>query len=381
MQMRNIHSQDKAVAALQQAYAEERIPHAYLFVGPDGVGKYTTAEAFARLLLCRSPIQNADRSGPVKADSCGQCPSCQLMDAGNHPDFVLIYKELLQYTKDGENDTAPVEMPVDVIREFFLDRAARKPVMGPYTVFVMDEAEKVNSSSQNAMLKILEEPPSFCIIILLCSRLEEMLPTTRSRCRILSFGPVSETVIVEELTRKGMDASHALFWARFSEGRLGEALRWAQLEESDKPVHAYEIKKELAERLCRLEPADLIDTAGWLIQSAKAVGDAWARQKPNVSTKDLFRTAEKGLLRMVLTLLADLIKITYSEESSLVYSDQIELVRQLSKKINAEEAAEKIINIQKLLGWVDASVNEKLIFERLLLTWTFSDILPVRSDD
>ncbi|MEJ5259940.1 MAG: DNA polymerase III subunit delta' [Anaerohalosphaeraceae bacterium] len=381
MQMRDIHSQDKAVAALQQAYAEGRIPHAYLFVGPDGVGKRTTAEAFARLLLCRSPIQNPDRSGPVKTDSCGRCPSCQLMDAGNHPDFVLIYKELLQYTEEGKEKDAPVEMPIDVVREFFIERAARKPVMGPYTVFVMEEAEKVNTSSQNAMMKILEEPPSFCIIILLCSRLEEMLPTTRSRCRILSFGPVSETVIVEELTRKGIDASQALFWARFSEGRLGEALRWARLRESGKPVDAYEIKKELAERLSRLEPADLIDTAGWLIQSAKAVGDAWARQKPNVSTKDLFRTAEKGLLRMVLTLLADLMKITYSEESSLVYSDQIEIVRQLSKKINAEEAAEKIINIQKLLGWVDANVNEKLIFERLLLIWTFSDILPVRSDD
>jgi DNA polymerase-3 subunit delta' len=381
MQMRQIHSQEKAVAALQQAYAQGRIPHAYLFTGPEGVGKRTTALAFARLLLCRNPIRLNPAIGPVQSDSCGTCSACQLMEAGTHPDFVLIYKELRQYTQEGEDKSAPVEMPVDVIREFLLERASRKPVMGPYTVFVVDEAEKVNPSSQNAMLKILEEPPASCKIILLCSRLEEMLATTRSRCRMVPFGPISESVITEQLKQKGMDAEQAQFWARFSEGRLGEALRWAQLEEDKKSPHAYEIKKELAERIRRLEPADILDTAGWLVQSAKSIGDTWSRQFPDSSSKDLLRRAQKGLLRMVSLLLADAMKTNILEKTSLVYADQSEIVQEIRKRWNPEELAEKILSIQKLLGWVDANVNEKLIFERLLLNLSFSDILPARLDD
>lgn len=380
MQMRMIHSQDKAVTALQQAFAEKRIPHAYLFAGPDGVGKRTTATAFARLLLCRQPVKISDKPSP-RFDSCGQCDSCIRFDAGSHPDFVFIYKELRQYTEEGKDKMPPVEMPVDVIREFFLERAARKPAEGPYTIFVIDEAEKVNVSSQNAMLKILEEPPDYCVIILLCSRLEEMLPTTKSRCRILPFGPVSESYIIQQLQEKNIEPAEAGFWARFSEGRLGEALRWVQLKEDKKPLDAYEIKKELARRISELEPADVIETAGWLIQSAKAIGETWARQNPAVSSKDLLRTAQKGLLRMVLLLLTDVMKADYIDNSRLVYSEQEDIVRKMSQTLTPDAAAEKVLAIQKLLRWVDASVNEKLIFERLLLNLAFSDMLFDRPDE
>lgn len=375
-----IHSQDKAVTALQQAFAEKRIPHAYLFAGPDGVGKRTTATAFARLLLCRQPVQISDKLKP-QFDSCGQCDSCIRFDAGSHPDFVFIYKELRQYTEEGKDKMPPVEMPVDVIREFFLERAARKPAEGPYTIFVIDEAEKVNVSSQNAMLKILEEPPDYCVIILLCSRLEEMLPTTKSRCRILPFGPVSESCIIQQLQQKKIEPAEAGFWARFSEGRLGEALRWVQLKEDKKPLDAYEIKKELARRISELEPADVIETAGWLIQSAKAIGETWARQNPAVSSKDLLRTAQKGLLRMVLLLLTDVMKADYIDNFRLVYSEQEDIVRKMSQALTPDAAAEKVLAIQKLLRWVDASVNEKLIFERLLLNLAFSDMLFDRPDE
>ncbi len=380
MQMRMIHSQDKAVTALQQAFAGKRIPHAYLFAGPDGVGKRTTATAFARLLLCRQPVKISDKPSP-RFDSCGQCDSCIRFDAGSHPDFVFIYKELRQYTEEGKDKMPPVEMPVDVIREFFLERAARKPAEGPYTIFVIDEAEKVNVSSQNAMLKILEEPPDYCVIILLCSRLEEMLPTTKSRCRILPFGPVSESYIIQQLQEKNIEPAEAGFWARFSEGRLGEALRWVQLKEDKKPLDAYEIKKELARRISELEPADVIETAGWLIQSAKAIGETWARQNPAVSSKDLLRTAQKGLLRMVLLLLTDVMKADYIDNSRLVYSEQEDIVRKMSQALTPDAAAEKVLAIQKLLRWVDASVNEKLIFERLLLNLAFSDMLFDRPDE
>jgi DNA polymerase-3 subunit delta' len=191
MPLKDIHSQDSAIAGLQRSFASGRMAHAYLFVGPDGVGKRATAQAWARMLLCHNRIEKKTK-GVSFADSCGQCRSCKLFDAGTHPDYKLIVKELRKYTKEGKDKDPPLEMPVDVIREFVIDKVANKPVESEFSVFVIDEAEKVNSSSQNAMLKVLEEPPSFCVLILLCSRLEQMLPTTKSRCRIIRFGPVEE---------------------------------------------------------------------------------------------------------------------------------------------------------------------------------------------
>ena len=189
MSLREIFCQDKAIDSLQRAYAAGRMAHAYLFAGDDGVGKLTTAKSWAKMLLCEDKQTLSD--DPAFMDSCGACHSCQLFEDGGHPDFRPIYKELVQFTKKGKWKKTPVDMPIDVIREFLIDKVANRPTQGQFVVYVMDEAEKVNAASQNALLKILEEPPSYCVIILLCSRLDKMLPTTLSRCQSIRFGQVA----------------------------------------------------------------------------------------------------------------------------------------------------------------------------------------------
>jgi DNA polymerase-3 subunit delta' len=380
MQLKDIHSQDSAIAGLQRAFASGRMAHAYLFVGPDGVGKRTTAQAWAKMLLCHNRVEKKIKGVPF-VDSCGQCRSCKLFDAGTHPDYKPIVKELRQYTKDGKDKTAPLEMPIDVIREFVIDKVANKPVESEFSVFVIDEAEKVNPHSQNAMLKVLEEPPAFCVLILLCSRLEQMLPTTKSRCRLISFGPVAESFILSKLKPIAPDDHEALYWARFSEGRLGEAIAWAapdpDPDPEEKSPRAYEIKKELTDRISRLELADVVDTAAWMGQSAKALAAAWIRQNPKLSPKDLTRRAQKGLIRMIIALLSDVIGNHLGKNTHLVNSDQVSAVKKLAAVLDSEQAAEKILALQNLLGWVDDSVNEKLIFEQVLFKLSLSDILPV----
>lgn len=378
MQLTDIHSQDSAIAGLQRALASGRMAHAYLFVGPDGIGKRTTAQAWARMLLCHNRIEKKTK-GVSFVDSCGQCRSCKLFDAGTHPDYKMIQKELVQYTEKGKDRTAPIDMPIDVIREFVIDKVANKPSESDFTVFVIDEAEKVNKSSQNAMLKVLEEPPAFCVLILLCSRLEQMLPTTKSRCRIIHFGPVDESFILSKLKPITPDDQEALYWARFSEGRLGEAMAWAapDPDPEGKTPRAYEIKKELIDRIAQLEPADVVDMAAWMGQSAKNLGAAWSMQNPQLSPKDLTRRAQKGLLRMILALLSDVMAFHLGKQSHLVNSDQLSTVKKLARTFDTEKAAEKILAIQNLPGWVDASVNEKLIFEQVLLKLSLSDILLV----
>ena len=180
MGLSSVFCQDKAIGILQRAFAADKLAHAYLFVGPDGVGKFKTAEEWAKLLLCNNKKEQQMPQGTFY-DSCGSCRSCEVFAGGAHPDFNHIYKELVEFTKDGKGRT-PLDLPIGVIREFIIDKVAGRPQMSDATVFVVSEAERLNRSSQNALLKVLEEPPKHCFIIMICSRLEKMLPTTQSRC-------------------------------------------------------------------------------------------------------------------------------------------------------------------------------------------------------
>lgn len=365
--------QDKAIAALQRAFAAGRMPHAYLFSGEDGVGKYTAARAWAKMLLCQN---RSARPGQTPfADSCGQCPSCRLVESGGHPDFKPIYKELVVYTKEGKNKTTPVDMPTDVIREFLIDKVATRPQMAQNVVYVIQEAEKVNNSSQNAMLKVLEEPPPFCVIILICSRLEKMLPTILSRCHVVRFGPVEPAFIVKKLADAGVTEPESGYWANFSEGRLGQALAWASLKtKEDSP---YLIKRELLDRLAAAKLTEVLEQADWMGKSAKKIAAAWTAASENVSTTDITRRAQKGVIQMAALALADALKLNIAAADKLVNADQKAVIRQLADKYDPEHLSLLVARMYELTRWVDASVNEKLIFEQLLLNLTHSDILSL----
>ena len=106
MPLKDIFCQEKAIFDLQLAFVGDKVAHAYIFAGPDGVGKFTTAKEFAKLLLCKNPVERGDFT-----DSCGNCDSCRVFEAGSHPDFEHVYKELLKFTKDGKDKDTPVEFP------------------------------------------------------------------------------------------------------------------------------------------------------------------------------------------------------------------------------------------------------------------------------
>ncbi len=373
MSLNELFCQDKAIDSLQRAYAAGRMAHAYLFAGDDGVGKFTVARAWAKLLLCEDKQTVSDE--PVFMDSCGVCHSCQLFESGGHPDFRPIYKELVQFTHKGKGKKTPVDMPIDVIREFLIDKVANRPTQGQFVVYVMDEAEKVNAASQNALLKILEEPPSYCVIILLCSRLDKMLPTTLSRCQTIRFGQIGEDRIIEGLTAEGVDATEAVYWARFSQGSLGRAMAWAQLEIKDADV--YDLKTELLEKISCLQLTDAIDTAEWMGKTAKKIAAAWTSSSGNVSTTDITRRAQKGLIRMVACLFGDVARAASEASALWVNQDQQGCISALAEKMDAETAAGHVEFCYRMNHWVDSSVNEKLIFEQLLLNLTHSDILSI----
>ena len=373
MLLKEIFCQDKAIGSLQKAYHAGRMAHAYIFAGDDGVGKFTVANVWAKMLLCEN--KQAISDDPAFVDSCGTCHSCRMFDSGGHPDFRLLYKELVQFTKDGKNKKTPVKFPIDVIREFLIEKVSNRPTTGDFVVYCIDEFEKVSNEAQNALLKVLEEPPGYCVIILLCSRMDELLPTTLSRCQLVRFGPVHESRIVERLTAEGVDKTEALFWARFSQGSLGRALAWAQLEVE--PSGVYALKRELVEKIAELELADAVDTAEWMSKTAKKIAAAWTEERDNVSTTDINRRAQKGLIRMIACLFSDVMKLDSGHSETLVNLDQVDLLRAMANKIDPETAADHVALCYRMHKWVDSSVNEKLIFEQLLLNLANSDILNV----
>ena len=140
MSLNDIFCQDKAIGSLQRAYAGGRMAHAYLFAGDDGVGKFTTARAWAKMLLCEN--QHTVSEDPAFVDSCGVCHCCRLFDSDGHPDFRPLYKELIRFTKKGKDKKTPVKFPIDVIREFLIEKASNRPTTGKFVVYVIDESEK-----------------------------------------------------------------------------------------------------------------------------------------------------------------------------------------------------------------------------------------------
>lgn len=222
-----ILGQAGAVGALRSALASGRLAHGLLFSGPEGVGKGTTAEALGRVFLCDKPSGLDGRAGEV--DSCGVCASCKLMDAdgrddgGTHPDYHRVYRQLVRLKKD----SVARDLGVDVIRDYVVAPAGRSSQLGRGKVFVIEEADAMNTTAQNALLKTLEEPPGRTLIVLLAGSEGSLLPTIRSRCQPVRFAPLAAELVVGELVRRGMDEGEAKEAARLADGSLGEAIRFS----------------------------------------------------------------------------------------------------------------------------------------------------------
>lgn len=373
MSFKEIFCQDGAISILQRAFVADKVAQAYIFAGLEGVGKFRTAREWGKLLLCKCPvIENGF------ADSCGGCASCRLLQAGSHPDFNHVYKELREFTAEGKGQAPPVELPVDVVREFLLQKAATKPILSERKVFVVSEAEKLNTASQNCLLKVLEEPPGYCCIILVCTRLEKLLPTTKSRCQIIRFGPVAEQRIIERLKEMGLEEKRAQYFASLAAGSLGQASQWAELELADAGL--YQTKKQIVSFLGSYEFSHAVERAHGLLDESKAIASIWSNLDKATSKGDINRRAQKTLVQIIISVLQDAIRLNVTPGKGLINFDQKAHIQKLARRFGPEQAAEKIADCYKTLRWIDSAVNEKLLFEQLLLNLAGSDIITIQEN-
>ena len=195
---------------MQAAIRDKKPFHAYLFQGEEGVGKEALARTFAAGLQCQS--ESADKP-------CKECVSCRQMESGNQPDVIWVTRE-------------KASLGVDEIREQLCNTMDIKPFSSPYKIYLVPEAEKMTEAAQNALLKTIEEPPEYGIVILMTSNISALLPTIQSRCLTMEFRPLS-TAVVESYVKEHcqVPAYQARASAAFAQGNLGKAMRYAKSED------------------------------------------------------------------------------------------------------------------------------------------------------
>lgn len=226
MPLSDVQHQDRAVAVLRRALRSGRMHHAYLFDGPEGVGKELTARALAARLLC------LDTSLAADADACGQCTSCRLLARDSHPDLHVIDRALHKLHPDRTiRSSKGLFLVVDVIRHFLIEPAGMMPTQSPHRVFLIRDAERMNEEAQNALLKTLEEPPGSACLILVTASASRLLPTIRSRCQRIPFDLLPSDFVAAELAaRTKLSSADAKTLAGLAGGRLGVALAWHKMD-------------------------------------------------------------------------------------------------------------------------------------------------------
>lgn len=206
----DIPGQEHIKAHFQKAVSSRNISHAYILSGETGMGGKELAQAFALTLMCES-----GRTSP-----CLTCHSCKQVLSGNHPDLIYVSHE------------KPASIGVDDIREQIHDTIMIRPYSSSYKIYIVDEAEKMTIQAQNALLKTIEEPPSYAVIILLTANADSFLPTILSRCIQLKLKPLKDSVIRDHLiTDLSIPESRAEVYGAFARGNIGKADKIAVSEE------------------------------------------------------------------------------------------------------------------------------------------------------
>ena len=208
MRFSDITGHEQIIAHLQNAIANGKVSHAYIFDGPRQSGKGMLAGAFAQALLC-------EEHG---TDGCGRCRSCRQAESGSHPDIIRVTHE------------KPNTISVNDIREQVNGTILTKPynLSSRFKVYIIDEAEKMNEQAQNALLKTLEEPPAHAVILLLSANASSFLPTIRSRCVTLSLRPAADAQIRALLMQKYQVVDYrADLCTAFAQGNVGKAVSLA----------------------------------------------------------------------------------------------------------------------------------------------------------
>ena len=320
---RDIVGQEQIKEHLQNALMGKKVSHAYIINGEKSSGKEFIANVFAMSLQC-------EKEG---AEPCQECRSCKQALSANQPDIIKVLHE------------KPGTISVDDIRAQINNDVAIKPYSSPYKVYIVNEAEKMTPQAQNALLKTLEEPPEYAVILLLTANVNSLLPTILSRCVVLNMKPVSDELVkkylMEQLKVPDYKAEVCVAFAR---GNVGKAKSLASSEDFDN------VKNEALSLLKYIRDMELYE----IVAAIKKISD--------------YKLDVNDYLDIMAIWYRDILLFKATKDANhLVFREEIQAIRKAAGRSSYEGIESVIKALDKAKSRLNANVNFELTMELLLL--------------
>ena len=314
---------ERIIKSLRESIKNDMTSHAYIFCGNKGSGRNLTAGAFAKTANCLSPING---------NACGKCPSCIQFESGNNPDVFYV------------KATKTISISVDDIREQIVNEVKIKPYSYKRKIFIIDKADTMTSQAQNALLKTLEEPPKYVLIILIAENTENFLPTVLSRCVMMKFSPISVNLIKNYLINNcAMNENDAAFYAEYSVGSIGEALRLSGDE------NFYQMRNDIISCLDRLDTMDFV--------SAMFMAKEMEKYKAYSELFDIMYMFYRDVFCMRL----------FKDDRYVIQKDKIGLIEKKAKNLNEQTIAKRLDFIMDIKKKIRQNTAFRLSMEVLFM--------------
>ncbi len=320
----NIIGHEQIKEHLQNAISMNKVSHAYILNGPDRSGKMALANSFAMALQCEEHT----------VEGCMKCHSCQQALSGNQPDIIYLQHE------------KPSTISVDDIRTQINNDIGIKPYASPYKIYIISEAEKMSQQAMNALLKTIEEPPAYAVVLLLTSNADALLPTILSRCVTLNLKAVPDSAIHNFLMEKYQIPDYkADICTSFAQGNVGKAIQLASSEDFN------EIKSTALQLVKRGKDIELHE----MVETIKRISDY------KLEINDFFDI-------MFIWYRDVLLYKATSDINSLIFKDEVSDLKKQASKSSYEGIETIIKSLDKAKNRLKANVNFELVMELLLQT-------------
>ena len=320
----NIIGHEEIIRHLQNAMKTGKVSHSYIFTGRPGSGKKLLATTYAMTLQCEAG----------GTEPCQKCDSCKKALGKNHPDIIMV------------NHEKPGTISIDEIREQVIHDVAIKPYSSPHKIYIIPDAEMMTVQAQNALLKTIEEPPEYAVIMLLTENAEVLLPTIRSRCVMMKLRNIKDQLVKKYLMEQMEIPDYkADVCVAFAQGNMGKAI---MLANSD---YFNEIKEEVVHLLRNIDEMDVPE----LMDAVKKCMT--------------YKLEINDYLDMMAIWYRDvLIYKATKNVDRVVFSDQLRYIKARASK-SSYEGIEKILEaLETAKARMKANVNFELVIELLLLT-------------
>ena len=309
---------------IKNAVSQDKVSHAYILNGERGSGKKLLANLFAQTLQCEEG----------KEEPCYHCHSCRQAVSGNHPDIIRVTHE------------KPGSISVDDIRKQINEDIQIKPYSGKYKIYIMADADLMTVQAQNALLKTIEEPPSYAVIFLLTENADSLLPTICSRCVILKLRNIKDQLVKKYLMEQLQIPDYkAELCTAFAQGNIGRAI---MLASSD---HFNEIRDEAVQLLKYIDTMELPE----LMDAVKRI--------------TVYKIEITDYLDILMIWYRDVLIYKATKNiDRVIFGEELEFIRERAKKSSYEGIETILKALEKAKERLKANVNFELVMELLLLT-------------